>query len=190
MTNSLFDKTVGLVGFGAIARQLAKLLKPFTNNIIAFDTVKNEEAAGEIGVKYVEMDELLKIADFVSLHVPLTEKTTGMVNEAFLSKMKPTAVIVNTSRGKVIKESALVEALQKGTISGAGLDVYEVQPLPAESKLINMENVVLTPHMASFCYDAFDSMIEGAIQNILDLFSGKDPGNLLNPDYKKFRSVK
>lgn len=190
MTNSLFNKTVGLVGFGAIAKQLAKLLKPFNGGIVAFDTVKNEQAAGELGVRYVEMDELLSVSDIVSLHVPLTEKTMGMVDVAFLSKMKPSAILVNTCRGKVVKEKALVEALQKGVIAGAGLDVYEAQPLPAESGLIGMENVVLTPHCSSYCSGAFDNMIDAAMLNISDIFSGKDPRNLLNPDFKNYRNIK
>lgn len=186
LSAELFGKTVGLVGFGAISKELAKLLKVFTNEILAYDVYKDEHNAKELGVKFVELDELLKEADFVSIHVPLMEETIGMVDKQFLEKMRPSAYLINTSRGKIIEENALIEVLQKGKIAGAGLDVFENQPLTPESPLVKLENVILTPHAASTNQGGFRGMMEGAVENIIEFNAGKKVKYILNPKYEDF----
>jgi len=186
LSGELFGKTIGLVGFGSIARELTKLLKPFTNKIIAYDNCRDENAAKALGVEYVELDDLLSRSDYVSLHIPLNIKTEGIVNEKFLNKMKNTAFFINTSRGKLVDEDALVRALQKGEIAGAGLDVYQIQPLLPVSNLTKIDSVVLTPHVASTNEGGFKGMMEGSVENILDFNSGKQLKSILNPEYKNF----
>lgn len=186
LSGELFGKTVGLVGFGSIARELTKLLKPFSNKIIAYDNCKDENTARDLGVEYMELDDLLSRSDYVSLHIPLNIKTEGIVNEKFLSKMKKTAFFINTSRGKLVDEDALIRALQKGEIAGAGLDVYQIQPLLPVSNLTKIDSVVLTPHVASTNEGGFKGMMEGSVKNILDFNSGKELKSILNPEYKNF----
>ena len=180
MTDSLYGKTIGLLGFGTIARQYARLLKPFTDKIYTYDPYPNYDLAKELGVTFVRQDQLLAMSDIVSVHVPLMESTEGMVNKDFISNMKKGAYIINTARGKIINESDLVDALESGYLAGAGLDVFEYQPLDEESKLTKMDNVVLSPHVASFCHQAFTNMMMMSVENILDYFSGKEPRYIVN----------
>ena len=144
----LSGKTVGLIGIGNIAKKVAAIVKGgFGCEVIYYDvfplSVEQEQA---LGVSYVTLDELMAKADIVSIHVPLLESTTGMIDKSKLALMKPTACIINTSRGGVINEPDLIEALQNGSILGAGLDTYAVEPLPQQSPLLKMDNVVTTPH--------------------------------------------
>jgi glyoxylate reductase len=173
-------KTIGLIGAGRIGERVAyHLAKGFDSKIIYFDTRPNEHIECDCGAKRVEtLDELLAEADIVSLHVPLLPSTKHMVNESFIKKMKKTAYLINTSRGPVVDENALVEALQKKYIAGAALDVYEYEPKLARG-LTKLENVVLTPHIASASEHARNEMARIAAQNIIDVFEGKVPaGNI------------
>ena len=180
----LIGKTVGLVGFGNIPRLLAKLLSGFDTQILAFDVQKDEIAAKELGVRYVEMDELIEKSDYISLHVPMNKQTAGMVNMDFLKKMKPTAYLINTSRGGVVNEGDLIEALQHGVIAGAGLDVYETSPVSADNPLIAMENVVHTPYVAFSSELGNTKTMDIAIKSISEFIAGEDVSFLLNPKYK------
>jgi D-3-phosphoglycerate dehydrogenase / 2-oxoglutarate reductase len=142
--------TLGLVGFGNIARLVVERARPFGFRFVASDPFVTPEAAAALGVSLVSLEEVLAQADIVSLHVFLNAQTRGMIDAQRLALMKPDAYLVNTSRGPVVDEKALADALQAGKLAGAGLDVFEVEPMAADSPLLSMPNVVLTPHVASY----------------------------------------
>jgi D-3-phosphoglycerate dehydrogenase len=153
MGSELRDKTLGIIGTGRIGRAVGYKAKAFLMNILAYDVVQNPEFVERTGAKYVDLDTLLRESDFVTLHVPLTPETRHMISKRELDLMKPTAVLINTSRGEVVNEAALAKALKKGKIAGACLDVYEQEP-PAESPLLKLPNVVLTPHLGASTREA------------------------------------
>lgn len=169
--------TLGIVGMGRIGRQLARRAKGFEMRVIYFDERRNEQAERDLGVTYVPLDQLLAEADFVSVHVPLIPSTRHLIDAAALRKMKRTAVLVNTSRGPVVDERALAEALRDGVIAAAGLDVYEREP-QVEPLLLELENVVLLPHVASASERTRTRMAVRAAENILAFLDGKP---LLDP---------
>jgi D-3-phosphoglycerate dehydrogenase len=146
----LSTMTLGLVGFGGIARLVAKRAAPFGVRMLAHDPFVDPNSVADTGVTLVGFDELLRESDIVSLHVFLSADTRGLINAERLALMKPEAYLVNTSRGPVVDEPALIEALQGGRLAGAALDVFEQEPLPADSPLLQMDNVVLIPHLASY----------------------------------------
>ncbi len=168
----LTGKTVGIVGFGRIGRRLAELLGPFKARIIAYDVIQPDASVLDaLGVRMVGLDELLASADFVSLHLPGGPEMKGFISGERLAKMKKTSFIVNTSRGEVIDENALVNALKTGTIKGAALDVYAVEP-PIGSELLSLDNVVLTPHVGGQTSEAQASaaviVAEKVIRHLVD----------------------
>lgn len=141
-------KTLGIVGLGTIGRAVVKKARAFGYKIIATDPYVDASVGQELDVEMVPLDELLRESDVVSLHCFLNKETRGMINAEKLALMKPTAVIINTARGPIIDEQALIDALQRGVIAGAGLDVMEVEPLPADSPLMQLDNVTLSAHIA------------------------------------------
>ncbi|MFH1086697.1 MAG: phosphoglycerate dehydrogenase, partial [Chloroflexota bacterium] len=151
----IHGETLGLVAFGAIARELAKRAQCLEMKVIACDPYVKPEVFAQYGVERVALEELARRSDYVSCHLPLSASTQGMVNAAFFRAMQPTAYFINTSRGPVVDEPALIAALQAGQIAGAGLDVFEKEPLPADSPFLKMDNVVLTSHAASFADETF-----------------------------------
>lgn len=166
-TFELSGKTVCLFGMGNIARTLVKLLKPFNVNIFYYDKFRqSEEKENELGITYCEPDELFKKADVLSLHCPLTDETRNLVNKNSISLMKTGAVIVNTARGPLINTNDLVEALNSGKLSFAGLDVHESEPLTIESPITKLDNVILTSHIAGVTNDSFKQMMFEAMRNI------------------------
>ena len=186
MASDVIGKTVGLVGFGSIPQILAQLLGGFDVELLAYDIKKDEEAAKKLGVTYVEMDALISRSDFISLHVPLNKHTQGMADKAFFEKMKNTAFIINTSRGGVVREGDLIDALENGVIAGAGLDVYETSPLRVDSPLLYMDNVVHTPYVAFSSALGNRRTMDMAIESIRAFLSGSDIPHLLNPKYSKY----
>jgi lactate dehydrogenase-like 2-hydroxyacid dehydrogenase len=176
----LCHKTVGLIGAGHIGEKAAMhFAKGMNMKVIYSDMHPNESIEKECGAVRVEQDELLAQADVVSLHVPLLPSTIHMVDATFLKKMKKTAFLINTSRGAVIDEVALVKALQEKVIAGAALDVYEFEPKLTRG-LTKLENIVLTPHIASSSVYARNEMSRVAAQNIIDVFEKKTPvGNVV-----------
>ncbi|MCP8310040.1 MAG: D-2-hydroxyacid dehydrogenase [Candidatus Methylarchaceae archaeon HK01B] len=149
MGSELKGKTLGVIGMGRIGTKVARLAKAFGMKILAFDIIKlSEELLYELEAKTVPLDELLTSSDFITLHVILTEDSYHMINEERLSKMKRTAYVINASRGAVIDEKALLNALKSGSIKGAALDVFEVEP-PISSELVKLQNVVTTPHIGA-----------------------------------------
>ncbi len=153
MGSELRGKTLGIVGTGRIGRAIGYRAKAFSMNLLAYDTRQSPEFAEQTGAKYVDLDTLLRESDFVTLHVPLIPETKHMISKRELELMKPTAVLINTSRGGVVDEGALAEALRTGKIAGACLDVYEREP-PRDSPLLKLPNVMLTPHLGASTREA------------------------------------
>ena len=169
--------TLGIVGMGRIGRQIARRASGFEMRVIYYDERRNDQAERELSVVYVPLDRLLAESDIISVHVPLMPSTRHLIDAEALRKMKPSAVLINTSRGPVIDERALAEALRDGVIAAAGLDVYEREPR-VEALLLELENVVLLPHIASASERTRTRMAVRAAQNILAFLDGKP---LLDP---------
>ena len=179
----VFGKTIGLMGFGNVSKTLAKLLCGFDTEILAYDLYKDEEVAKELGVRFVGMKQLIRESDFLSLHMPLNENTKGLVDMAFIKQMKPTAFLINTSRGGVVNELDLIKAIKQGVIAGAGLDVYDMPELSVDNPLMHMENIIHTPYIAYSSELARTRTLDMAINSIENFCIGKDIPNLLNPRY-------
>ena len=176
---TLFGKTLGIVGFGRIGQRVAELCLPFKMSILYHDIVEQGEAAERLGAQKVSLEELLRRADYVSLHVPLTPATRHLIGARQLALMKPTAYLINTARGPVVDEAALIEALREGRIAGAGLDVYEQEPAPPDNPLFALPNVVLTPHMASHTQEAMREMAM-VVKDVIAVLEGREPRYAVN----------
>jgi len=175
-------RTLGLFGMGRIGQAVARRGRGFQMRILYHDAVRAPEAMErELGAEYVTAERLLRESDFVSLHVPLLAETRHMIGAAELRMMKPTAILVNTSRGPVVDERALGEALEKRVIAGAGLDVFENEP-QVDATLLKLENVVLAPHIASASVDTRKKMSMMAAENAVAALEGRRPANLLNAE--------
>jgi len=172
--------TLGIIGAGRIGRAFALKSRGFDMKVLYTDEHPCEELEKSLGARKVSLQELLRESDFVSVHVPLMPATRHLIDEAALALMKRTAVLVNTSRGPVVDEAALVRALRSGTIAAAGLDVYEAEPLAAEG-LAELPNVVMTPHTASATVASRNGMAVKAAANLVAMLSGKRPPDCINP---------
>jgi len=182
----LWGKTLGVIGLGSIGgRVVMKGRLAFGMRALAYDPYVLPERAQLFGAELVSLERLLKESDIISINVLLTPETRHMIDEEQLSIMKSSAFLVNTSRGAVIDERALVECLQKGGIRGAGLDVFEIEPLPQDSPLLRMENVVLTPHIASSTTEAVEKTYRDAVANIIRYLKGLRPHWIINPEAYK-----
>jgi phosphoglycerate dehydrogenase-like enzyme len=178
----LSKKTVGLVGFGAIGQTVAKLLAGFGCTILYTQRNRaNAEIEAATGGRFVSLPELLGSSDVVCLHCPLTPQTANMIDFAALSKMKRTAILVNVARGGVVVEADLVRALREGTIHAAGMDVFSVEPLPADSILYGLDNLVITPHIAAMTADSFAPTVKRMFANIQAVSRGAPlpPGDVV-----------
>ena len=166
-SNELGGKTVGILGMGNIGRNLAEMLKGFNVKIVYYDMYRlNPYREKELDVEYCTLNEVLKRADIVSLHCPLTPETRKIINEDTIAIMKKGVIIINTARGGLIDEAALIKALEQGHIKGAGLDVFEKEPPEKTNPLLKFDNVTVSPHMGGLTYEAFQSMMVGAMENI------------------------
>ncbi|MDD2753046.1 MAG: D-glycerate dehydrogenase [Candidatus Portnoybacteria bacterium] len=173
--NDLVGKTLGLVGFGRIGAAVAKrMFDGFEMKILYYDAKRNEELEKKYNLQFADLDTLLQQSDFVSIHVPMTPETKHLINAEKLKMMKKTAYLVNTSRGPIVDEAALVEALKAGEIKGAALDVYEQEPKMAPG-LAELPNTVLVPHIASATEETRSAMSELAAKNIIAVLSGEAP---------------
>ena len=180
----VWGKTLGIVGFGRIGRSVARRASGFQMKIIYTDAVRvSEEVEKSLNTEFRDMNSLLAESDFISLHVPLLPETRGLFDAPKLFRMKPTAFLINTSRGPVVEEAALVTALENNKIAGAALDVFENEPFIHPG--LKRPNVVLTPHIASASIETRTKMALMAANNILAVFKGRRPPNLLNPDIFK-----
>lgn len=182
----VYGKTLGIVGLGRIGQAVAKRARGFDMRVVYFDEYRlAEEKEKELGVEYLPFEEVLKVADFISIHVPLMESTHHLFGAPQFEQMKRNAIFINTSRGPVVDEKALVEALKSGKIAGAGLDVYEEEPLLAPG-LADLDNVVLAPHIASATVETRTKMATMAATNLLAALEGRVPPNIVNKEvYEK-----
>lgn len=178
--DELSYKTIGVVGAGRIGSEVAKRLNALGIKVVYYDIKENEELKN-LGLEFLSLDELFAKADYITLHVPLLESTRHLINKEAIEKMKDGVKIINTSRGPVIDELALVEALESGKVAGAFLDVFENEPQFAE-ELRAMPNVILTPHIASATKETRNKMSEMAAQSIIDFANGKTPEHLVPLD--------
>ena len=185
LSRDLHGKTIGLLGFGRIGYQVATACKTvFNMTVIACDPYLPDEVKARYAglVRFVDKKELCEKADVISIHVPLTEQTRHTLSTQEFKLMKPEAIVINTSRGPVIDEEALIEALTTGEIGGAGLDVQSTEPPAPDNGLLQMENVILTPHSAALTNECVIRMATEAAQRSLEVLAGKKPSNVANPD--------
>ena len=182
--NVLEGKRLGIIGLGKLGSRIAGYARAFGMDVVAWSQNLTAEKAAAGGAKLVSKDELLATSDFVSIHLVLSDRTRGLIGAADLAKMKKTAILINTSRGPIVDEAALIAALRNGTISHAGLDVYDKEPLPAGHPLTKLENVTLVPHLGYVVEESYRFFYDGTIKDIEAWLDGK-PINVLNPEALK-----
>lgn len=175
----VYEKTLGIIGAGRIGQRFAEKARGYHMRILYHNRDRNLDFEKRFNATYVELDELYSESDFISLHCPLTEETRHLVDEDAFKKMKFSAILINTARGPVVDESALVEALKNNEIWGAGLDVYENEPM-IHPDLLEMDNVVLLPHIGSATTETRERMSQMAARNIIEVLEGREP---INPVY-------
>ncbi len=181
--SELTDKTVGIVGLGRIGKHLAKRLTGFDTHTIYYDIEEiPQDVQKELKAEPVPFDDLLRESDIVSMHVPLTRRTRGMMSDREFGMMKNTAILINACRGPVVDEKALYRALQEGQIAAAGLDVLEAEPTPEENPLFDLDNVVITPHMAGQSQETNLRAASFAYGNIMRVLAGNQPESLVTPE--------
>jgi phosphoglycerate dehydrogenase-like enzyme len=181
----LSGKTLGLVGLGRIGRAVVPRAQGLGLQVIAHDPLADPEFAEQFGVRLCSFAELLNEADIVSLHMPATVQTTNLINRQTLAQMKRGAVLINTSRGALVDEDALCEALRSGHLMGAGLDVFKVEPLPLNSPLLELENVFLSPHMGGLDEESLEAMTTLAARCVAELYQGRWPeGCVVNAELR------
>ncbi|MCI0527549.1 MAG: phosphoglycerate dehydrogenase, partial [Nitrospira sp.] len=183
MGTDVWNKTLGIIGLGRIGKGVAKRARGFEMKILAYDIYQDEVFAREHGVRYVSLEDLLRQSDFVSINAPLSASTSHLIDEKALSLMKPTAFLINTARGGLIDEKALIKALQEKRIAGAGLDVFAQEPLK-ESPLRELDNVVLTSHIAGYSIESTRASGMMAAQNVVTVLQGGKPelASVVNPE--------
>ncbi len=179
--HQLMGMTIGVIGTGDIGRRVVQIAHGFGMRILSTTRHPSPERAARLGLEFVDLSTLLAESDILTLHVALTPSTERMIGERELALLKPGAILINTARGRVVDEGALVEALRTGRIAGAGLDVFEHEPLPAESPLRQLDNVILTPHIAFLTEESMDECTFITIRNI-EQFTAGHPENVVNPE--------
>jgi len=177
---NVHGKTLGIVGLGAIGEAVARRAKGFGMRVVYNSRTRKAAAEAELGLEWRSLPELLAESDYVSLHVALTPETKGLIGAAELALMKPDAVLVNTARGGVVDQEALVEALEEETIGGAALDVFAVEPLPPDDPLLMLDNVIVAPHAGSATVETRSDMCDLAVDNLLAFFRGERPPCCVN----------
>jgi phosphoglycerate dehydrogenase-like enzyme len=178
--HNLNSKTLGIVGLGAIGCQVARIAHSMGMSVLAYDRYVNAETAKERGAELVDLERLLRESDFITLHVTLTDETRRMIGARELDMIKCAAYLINTSRGAVIDETALVRTLKQKKIAGAGLDVFEREPLNADNALLKLDNVILTPHCAGNSKEALETTSWVVSEGITRMLCGQTPKNLVN----------
>ncbi len=176
----LNTQTLGIVGFGRIARELAKKARPFGFKMLAYDPYISEEVAAEYGAELVDFDTIVKESDVITVHSPLTPETEHMFNIDVFEQMKETAILINTSRGPLVKENDLVKALKNKLIAGAAIDVTEVEPPAIDGELLKLNNLIITPHAAFFTEDSYNELRKRAAEEVVRVLSGKEAENRVN----------
>lgn len=182
-THELCGKTVGLIGMGAIGRKVAGMLKAFGAEVLYNDVSKmKQEDENALGIKFSTREEIIEKSDIISLHCPLTDDTRHMINDRAVNKMKNGVILINTARGGLIDEAALINCIKNGKIAGAGIDVYEKEPVD-NSEVLNLQNVITTPHIGGVTYDSFYQMMYQAMRNI-EMF---DKGQLQEIEQSRYK---
>ena len=181
--HELTGKTVGIIGLGRIGQQVAQRLQGWDCELIYSDDVAiPAEVEERLNVTRTSKDDLVTRSDVITLHVPLNRQTRGMISDREFDMMKPTAILINACRGPVVDEAALIRAMNEGKIAAAGLDVLEEEPTPADNPLLDMDNVLVTPHMASFAQESGEKSRAFAAQNVARVVRGEDPESVVLPD--------
>ncbi|UCE29682.1 MAG: D-glycerate dehydrogenase [Candidatus Bathyarchaeota archaeon] len=183
----IYRATLGIVGLGRIGAAVARRAKGFNMKILYYDVMQNPDLEKELGLKFTDLDTLLRKADFVSIHVPLMKETHHLIDERRLKLMKKKAFLVNNSRGLVVDEKALYKALRGGNIAGAAMDVFEQEPIALDNPLLTLDNVVVAPHISSASVETRSRMAEMVAENLVEFFGGKIPPNLVNRDVLEVR---
>lgn len=184
----LHGKTLGLLGLGSTGSATARIAHAFGMKTIAWSQNMTEEGAAKLGVRYVSKDELIASSDILSIHVRLSERTRGMIGAAELASMKPAAFLINTARGPIVDEAALVDALRRRTIAGAGIDVYGTEPLPADHPFRTLDNLVATSHVGYVTEGSYDLYYGESVENIRAWIEGK-PIRTLSPEKREISYV-
>jgi D-3-phosphoglycerate dehydrogenase len=174
--------TIGIVGVGTIGGRIAAIAQGFGMTVLG---ASRDKSRTRLGVQAVDLTELFRRADAIAVSCALTEETRGLVNARLIGLMKPDAVLINMSRGPVVDTTALIDALSRRAIGGAAVDVYDVQPLAADSPLFTLPNLLMTPHVAAITATSLRAMSVGAAEEMLRILRGERPNNLVNPDYAK-----
>jgi D-3-phosphoglycerate dehydrogenase len=183
MGGSLAGRTIGILGYGRHGQPVARLAQAFGMNVVAWERTQASPKTDEFGVRRLPLDELLSVSDVVSVHLRLSEESRGLLSREKLWKMKPGAILINTSRGAIVDETALIDALKEKRLGGAGLDVFNVEPLPASSPLRTLPNVLLTPHVGWKVRDVLHEFIAiAANQLALWLKTNLPRDEVLNPE--------
>ena len=183
MGSELSGSTVGIVGFGAVGQKLAEYVAGFDCRLLAYDPYPDKKQAETLNVEFTSLELLFESSDVISLHLPYNRTTDKVVDQGMIGRMKKSAVIVNTSRGGVVDEEALFDALKNRRIGGAGLDVFTIEPINPDHPMIGLDNVVLTPHIASFTHESLWSTYKMALDTAADFFNGKTCSNIINKDF-------
>ncbi|WP_303224622.1 C-terminal binding protein [uncultured Dialister sp.] len=186
----MMGQTLGLLGFGRIPKVLAKKAAAFGLNLVAYDPFLKQEDVKGYNVTLMSLEEVLKTSDIISLHMPLFKETEKIIDAKAFDLMKSTAIIINTSRGPLIDEDALYDAIKYGKIAGAGLDVTSIEPLPADSKLRGLKNVIITPHAAWYSEEAEKELKTKAAHGAGEIISGYDMPTIVNPAVREKLSLK
>jgi D-3-phosphoglycerate dehydrogenase len=179
--NELSGKTVGIVGFGAIGRQVAKIVSAFDTSILVYDPFLDPKTIKEAGAKPVELDELMKKSDIITLHTSTTPEAMGLISAQRIALMKPTAYLINAANAFVLDNEAIIKALKEKRIAGAAFDVFETWPVRSDSPLLKMDNVVLTPHIGGATAETVIRYSQMIVDDIERFLKGERPQNLLNP---------
>jgi len=180
-------KTIGFVGFGQIARAAARKLTGFELRVLAYDPFLSEDTAKRLGSELVDLDTLLRESDYVSIHAPLNDETRHIINAEALAKMKPAAILVNTSRGGLVDTQALYRALKEGRINSAGIDVHEAEPVPSDYCLFELDNVVISDHAGWYSEESIGTLQREAAEAIVAVLSGGWPKSVVNPGIRDRR---
>jgi len=181
----VYGSTIGIIGLGRIGRAIARRARGFDMKVLYHDVVRRRDAEQELGITYTELDNLISESDFITIHTNLTEATYHLIGAPQFAKMKERCILVNTSRGPIVDNMALYDALKTGKIASAGLDVTEHEPLPADHPLLSLDNVIIAPHIASASVVTRTKMALMAADNLISVLSGRMPPNPVNPEAMK-----
>jgi D-3-phosphoglycerate dehydrogenase len=182
MGTDVHGKTAGIIGLGRIGARIAERAKGFRMTVLYFDVVQKQELEHELGLKFRQFNDLLRESDFIFVSCPLNKKTNGLIGKKEFTLMKPSAFLINVARGPIINHDALVDALHANRVAGAGLDVYDKEPLPLDDPLLDLKNIILTPHLSANTIECRRRMAVTVAEEVLRVLHGEKPRYSVNPD--------